>query len=153
MAATARVRMLVGFVALFAACATPDSPAPAPSPIPAAPSTVPPPATNVPPLSGPATSYHYSGPLLHPVSAWTTTSQYVLYDNGAFSLHFPSSPAGGGTAVGSYGQEGDRIGFRFVPGGNDAFATGILKGDLLEIRYSEIMVHSDYEDAVYRRSP
>ena len=30
-------------------------------------------------------------------------------------------------------------------------ATGILQGDLLEVRYSDIMQHSDFENAVYRR--
>jgi hypothetical protein len=29
---------------------------------------------------------------------------------------------------------------------------GTLKGDLLEVRYSEMMQHSDFENAVYRRS-
>ena len=32
------------------------------------------------------------------------------------------------------------------------FATGTLKGDLLEVRYGDSMQHSDFENAVYRRS-
>jgi hypothetical protein len=152
--------ILVGFLAFLAACASPNLPGPSPSPspipmptpVPAAPSPVPPPAANAPPLTGLATSYHFSGPLSYRVSPFTETSLYQLYENGAFALHYPTSPAGGGTAVGVYAREGDRIGFRFVPGGNQGFAIGTVNGDLLEIRYSEIMQHSDFEDAVYRRS-
>jgi hypothetical protein len=29
------------------------------------------------------------------------------------------------------------------------FATGTLKGDLLEVRYGDSMQHSDFENAVY----
>jgi hypothetical protein len=43
------------------------------------------------------------------------------------------------------------ITFRF-DGGDQGFATGTLKGDLLEVRYSERVQHSDFENAVYRRS-
>jgi hypothetical protein len=145
--------MLVGVLIFSAACSDLGAPSPLPTPSrtvsPPAPET---PAPEVPPLSGPATTYHFGGPLSYPVSPFTTTSRYVLYDNGAFSLHYPSSPAGGGTYVGVHAREGDRISFRFVPGGHDGTATGTLKGDSLEIRYSEIMQHADFEDAVYSRS-
>jgi hypothetical protein len=103
-------------------------------------------------LTGPATSYQYYGPILYPVSSFTVTSRYVLYDNGAFSLEYPSSPAGGGKLAGVYQRQGDGISFQFVPGGLDGTAKGTLNGDLLEIRYSEIMQHSDFENAVYIRS-
>lgn len=54
--------------------------------------------------------------------------------------------------LGTYRQDDDTISFRFSPG-DLVNATGTLKGDLLEVRYSEMMQQSDFENAVYRRSP
>ena len=51
--------------------------------------------------------------------------------------------------LGTYQQDYDTIGFRF--GGQDN-ATGTLKEDLLEVRYSDMMQQSDFENAVHRRS-
>ena len=98
----------------------------------------------VPPLIGPSTTYVFSGPLDYRVSHFTETSKYVLYDNGAFQLQYLI-----GTLTGAYERENDRISFRFAAGGD---AKGTLKSDVLEVRYSERMQHSDFENAAYKRS-
>jgi hypothetical protein len=54
--------------------------------------------------------------------------------------------------LGTYRQDNATITFRFHPSTGDRVdATGTLEGDLMEVRYSEIMQHSDFENAVYRR--
>ena len=100
----------------------------------------------VPPLSGPANTYEFSRQLEYPVSHFTLTSKYVLYENGAFALQY-ASPAG--ELPGAYLFENGRLSFRFAGGGD---ASGTLSGDVLEIRYSERMQHSDFENAAYKRS-
>ena len=110
----------------------------------------PPPPFDVPPLTGPSTLYRFSGPLLpaSQVQGYTTTSSYVLYDNGAFALRY-AAPAF--EYPGAYVREGDRISFRWGPAIH-ATATGTLNGEWLEVRYSDVLQHSDYENAVYRRA-
>jgi hypothetical protein len=78
----------------------------------------------------------------------------VLYNNSAFSLRYES--LGEGLYAGSYQQEAGRIIFDFGADGQrsqggqpEAIAT--LDGDLLKVRYSDQMQHSDFENAVYRR--
>ena len=100
-----------------------------------------------PPLSGPSKTYVFSGQLEYRVSLFTETSKYVLYENGAFSLQYVS-PAF--ELVGAYLLQDGRIGFAFSPSGS---ASGTLNGDVLEVRYEERMQHSDFENAVYKRSP
>ena len=73
----------------------------------------------------------------------------MLYENGAFSLQYPSFSDPG--YLGTYRQENDRITLDFNADGSWD-ASGTLNGDLLEVRYSEMMQHSDFENAVYRRS-
>lgn len=135
-------------VALCAACSDASRPT-APSPPPAAPAPAPPPQPppTVPPLSGPSRLFVYIGPLGYPVRHFTTGSQYVLYDNGAFALQYPFIAP----YTGVYREENGRIAFEFSPGGQEN-AVGSLDGDLLEVRYSERMQHADFEDAVYKRS-
>jgi hypothetical protein len=98
----------------------------------------------VPPLNGPSKTYVFSGQLDYPVSHFTETSKYVLYDNGAFQLQYLN-----GQLTGAYERENDRISFRFAGGGD---ANGTLNSGALEVRYSERMQHSDFENAVYKRS-
>ena len=76
----------------------------------------------------------------------TAGSEYLLYDNGVFGLRYAAFPH---VYVGLYQPENDTINFRFT---NQDIATGTLKGDLLEVRYSAMMQQSDFEDAVYRRT-
>ena len=133
-------------LALSIACSNADRPT-APGPIPtssAAPIVVYPPV--FPPRTGPAQTYVFSGPLEYRVSYFTEASQYVLYDNGAFALQYLIRR---GELVGAYRVEDGRIIFT-ITGGEDAIGT--LKGDVLEVRYSERMQHSDYENAAYKRS-
>jgi hypothetical protein len=56
--------------------------------------------------------------------------------------------------LGTYRQDNAAITFQFHPPStaDRVDATGTLQGDLMEVRYSEIMQHSDFENAVYRRS-
>ena len=69
----------------------------------------------------------------------------MLYDNGAFSFEYPSQLV---PYSGTYRQENGLIRFDFVANGSSD-ASGTLNGDLLEVRYNERMVHSDFENAVY----
>jgi hypothetical protein len=125
------------------------SPLPTTPALSAAPAPPAPPASPAPPLSGPSTTYRFSGPLDYPVHHFTETSSYVLYDNGAFGLRY-ESPSGF-TYTGSYRREDARIIFSFVSDGRQD-AVGTLRGDLLELRYGELMQHSDFDNAVYRRT-
>ncbi len=160
MTAMVRGGTLVGLLVFSVAC---DAQRPtAPSVFLTRSSTVPPPITpptpparpTVPPLTGPSTSYDFSGPLEHPVSDFTKTSRYVLYNSGAFSLRYEGPVAG--ELVGSYRQEAERIIFDFGADGisfdRQPEAIGTLNGDVLEVRYSDTLKQSDFENAAYRRS-
>jgi hypothetical protein len=123
---------------------------------PTAPSPVRPPTTITQPpqplpSGDPVATYVFSGTLDYPVRGFTNGSQYLLYDNGVFGLRYDAFAH---VYLGTYRQDNATITFRF--GGtwtsDQGIATGTLKGDLLEVRYSDIMVHSDFENAVYRRS-
>jgi hypothetical protein len=102
-----------------------------------------------PPLTGPATTYLFSEPLSYRVSDYTIGSKYVLYDNGAFTFQYPAQAV---PYLGAYRQENGGISFDFSPTDGSQDASGALNGDLLEVRYSLRMEHSDFENAVYRRS-
>ena len=159
MTAVVRRGTLVGLLAFCVACDAQRPTAPTslfapPSLASPAPPTVPAPAPG-PPLTGPSTTYHFSAPLDYPVRGFTSTSRYVLFNNGAFSLRYESLDEG--TFTGSYRQEDGRIIFDFggdgvgSQGGQpEAIAT--IDGDLLLVRYSDMMQHSDFESAVYRRA-
>lgn len=113
-------------------------------------STAPPPRpAEHPPIIGPATVYDFSGPLSYSVRGFTTTSRYVLYDNGTFALQYI-----GFEYPGSYEKDGGTVRFLFFPCPCDerSQAIGTLNGELLEVRYSEMMQHSDFENATYTRS-
>ena len=98
-----------------------------------------------PPLSGPSNTYVFSGELERPVTHYTAASQYVLYENGAFSFQYLTL---GAKMVGAYLLQDGRISFVFSGGGD---ASGTLNGDVLEI-VSDRMVQSDFENAVYKRA-
>ena len=156
MIATVRFGTLVGLLVFYVACDAQRPTAPSPPPSSTPPTAPSPPAPpSGPPLSGPSTTYHFSAPLDRPV-IYATTTKYVLYNNGAFSLRYDDAP--GVAYSGSYRQEDGRVLFDFgadgrgsVLGGPDA--TGTLNGDLLEVRYSfEMRVGADFEEAVYQRT-
>ena len=102
----------------------------------------------MPPLSGPSVSYDFSRELSYPTRTYTNTSQYVLYESGAFSLRY-AAPVG--DYVGTYREDAGRILFSFIADSRWD-ATGTLNGDSLEVRYNLIMELSDFENAVYRRA-
>lgn len=122
----------------------PPSPASTPPPIP--------PATNFPPPVGPSRTFTFDHALTPRVSDYTTRSRFVLYDNGAFALQF-ESPIG--EYRGGYTQSNGVITFEWEgwsvagPWG----ATGTLKDGTLTIRYNEVMIATDFEDAVYLLTP
>ena len=144
MSRSLRCGSLIVVLVLGLACGTePTGPGPVPTP----PSVPQPPPPTV-PSGEPVATYVFSGPLDYPFRAPTSGSQYLLYDNGVFGLRYD---AFAGVYLGTYQQNHDTISFWF--GGNPgSIATGTLKGDLLEVRYSDMMQHSDFENAVYRRS-
>ena len=102
-----------------------------------------------PPPSGPGRTFVFGRELLYPVSSYTSTSRFVLYDNGAFVLQYPSLVGPG--YRGEYQQVGASITFEWEgwsvagPWG----ATGSLSGDSLTVRYNSVMQWTDFEDAVY----
>jgi hypothetical protein len=122
----------------------PTAPSPVPTPQPA-------PPTVRPPISGfvPATIYRFSGPLAHPVSAYTSESRFVLDDHGRFSLESSVTPRG---YPGTYSHDNGVFTFQFD---DDARwqATGTLTGDSMVVRYNLVMHLTDFEDAVYRNAP
>jgi hypothetical protein len=137
-----RCGSLIGVLMLGLACGT-EQPT-APSAVSAPPTTTQPPQPL--PSGEPVATYVFSGPLDYAIRGFTTGSQYLLYDNGVFGLRYDAFAH---VYLGRYRQDNATITFLFDGAG---IATGTLKGDLLEVRYSDIMEHSDFENAVYRRS-
>ena len=80
------------------------------------------------------------------VAAW----QPLLCDNGVFGLRYDAFAH---VYLGTCRQDNATITYRFDAGWtwDRGDATGTLKGDLLEVRYSDIMQQSDFENAVYGR--
>jgi hypothetical protein len=164
-----RCGSLIGVLMLGLACGT-EGPT-APSAVRAPPTTTqppPPPTQPLPPHpSGePVATYVFSGPLDYAIRSFTTGSQYLLYDNGVFGLRYDAFSH---VYLGTYRQDNATITFRFDGAwtwdqgwsclsdsrptrGLCPFATGTLKEELLEVRYGDSMQHSDFENAVYRRS-
>lgn len=158
---------LIAGLLLASSCGTDGPAAPtvvvSPPPVTAAspqPAPAPPPL----PQGQPAATYTYSGPLDFSVREFTNRSEYLLYAGGVFALGYQD----GGRYVGTYRQEDASILFRFAEDwtwdqgwsclrdsrptqGRCPFASGTLKGDLMEIRYGDTMQHSDFENAVYQR--
>ena len=80
------------------------------------------------------------------VRDYTKASQFLLSDNGSFTLHYPS-----GDYRGTYTESAGTIAFEWEAGsrGGPWAATGTLVGDTLTLKYNLIMELSDFEDAVY----
>ena len=151
-----RARLMAAAVASFLLTAGPgcgDSArltAPSPMGEPSA-AVSPPPAaqpTPFPPLSGAATTYRFSEPLDYPVQDYTQRSSIVLYESGGCSLQYDSLP---GQLRGRYEQGEAGIRFYFSERTYPPDATGLVRGDVLEMRFSLNMQMSDFENAVYRR--
>jgi hypothetical protein len=142
-----RVGALVGCLFMLFACNNgPTAPTPLP---PSPPATVQPPPTSVlPPVSGNARAYVFNAPVSYQVRGYTMMSRYVLRSGGTFSLQYASL---GIEYVGTFTEDNGIVSFRFAADGRwDAIGT--VSGDSLEVRYNVVMEHSDFENAVYRRS-
>ena len=153
MDATVRRGAVVILLVLTAACAdaVPTSPTgtpPSPSGTPPSPSETPP--TNFPPSSGPARTFVFERELSYPVRDYTKNSRFILFDNGAFELHYPT--IGSRPYRGSYTDENGLLNFRWE-GCCGWGATGRLEGISLKVQYSLNMQMSDFEEAVYVRMP
>jgi hypothetical protein len=115
-------------------------------------STPPPVGVPLPPLSGAATTFRFSEPLENfgvvRVSPYTARSTFVLYESGGCTLEYADLS---GQLRGRFERDGDAIRFYFGENRVGVDASGLLSGDLLEVRFSEIMQHSDFENAIYRR--
>ena len=154
MNSTRRCGAIVVLFVLAAACGSSGPTAPTvASQASAFPSPTPPPATEFPPLSGPSRTFVFDRELSYRVNDYTKKSRFILYDNGAFVLQFPSVGEGG--YRGGYEGADGVIAFQWEgwnvvgPWG----ATGTLKGDSLTVRYNDVMLWTDFEDAVYVRIP
>jgi hypothetical protein len=112
-----------------------------------------PPAKVFPPLSGPSRTFIFDRELSYPVKDYTRKSHFVLYDNGAFVLRFPSVGEGG--YRGGYTDANGVITFEWE-GWNVAGpwgATGTLIGNSLTVQYNEVMQFTDFESASYVLMP
>ena len=148
MRAVIRCGTILALLVLSVACSDPplpSAPTPVPSPVVPAP---PPPAVTVPPREGPSNLYVFSHPLEYPVKVYTTNSTYVLCETGAFALQYWTV---GRPHVGTYQREKNRILFSFA-WDLRWNVVGTINGDSLEVRYNDIMVHTDFENAVYTRA-
>jgi hypothetical protein len=86
-------------------------------------------------------------------SDYTRNSRFVVYENGAFVLQYPTA-----SLRGSYRDANGVIMFLFEfqgrsfdEAGDDV--TGTLRGDALTSQFEENMQHADFEDAVYVLMP
>src|SRR5262245_37404118 len=94
MKTTVRRLSVVVLLGLCSACGGPPSTAPSPAIQPLAPPVLPapPPSPTFPPLAGPSRTFVFDHELTYSVSDYTRKSRFVLYDNGAFVLQYPSLP-------------------------------------------------------------
>ena len=132
--------VLLGLLALSAACSNEAAPT---MPLATTGVFVPPAA----PVFIEPGSYQFSAPLSpYPVSDYTITSKYVLFESGAFFLQLRP---GGHEIAGTYRSENGYIEFQFT--GSQWGATGTVTGDMLEVRYNDWAFAADFENAVYKR--
>jgi hypothetical protein len=114
---------------------------------PLGPSSTPLPSIDLPAFSGPSRTFTFDRESSYHVHDYTKSSQFVLYDDGAFVLQY----VGVGEYRGRYEGTNGALTFEWE-GSNTAGpwgATGVLIGDSLTVHYSEIMQLTDFEDAVY----
>jgi hypothetical protein len=76
--------------------------------------------------------------------------RYVLYADSTFNLQYDGIP----TFPGIYSRADSTITFKFkAPSVVAAWlAGGIFRGDLLVVKYNDVMLLSDFEDGAYMRS-
>ena len=132
--------VLATLVPLALACSDVTGPVDTPLP-PSSQPTVP----AFPATTGPAAIYVEQNSLYPPYS-----TRFVLYENGAFALQFPSSglPL---EFAGAYTRTDSLVTFEWRS--SRAWgATGILRGDELVVRYNVLMQMTDFVDGTYVRS-
>lgn len=101
---------------------------------------------SIPPLSGPSRVFVFAHESTEQVRDYTRSSSFVLFDDGAFVLKYPS-----GEYHGAYTVANDIVTFEWEgwslagPWG----ATGTLDGDTLTVQYNTVMDLSDFENAAY----
>ena len=115
-----------------------------------------PPKISFPPLSGPSRTFVFDRELSYAVRDFTRQSRFVLYENGAFGLYYPTIAY---VYRGAYQGANGVLMFRFDSSTGRSVdepwddATGTLKGDSLTLEYDDIMQHADFENAVYVLTP
>lgn len=126
------------------------------------PPVLPPPASSTspkisfPPLSGPSRTFVFDRERSYAVRDFTRQSRFVLYDNGAFGLHYPSIAY---VYRGAYRETNGVVMLLFDSSTGRSVdeawddATGILRGSSLTVEYDELMQHADFENAVYVLTP
>ena len=137
---------VLAVVVSFSACSgSPTAPTPkAPDAVVPVPAPAP---TPVPDGAQVRTFAFVSSTPAYAVRDYTKVSEFLLNDNGTFTLHYP----GIGDYRGTYTEAGGTIVFQWE-GGSAAGpwgATGTLVGDKLTVNYNLIMELTDFEDAVY----
>ena len=93
------------------------------------------------PLPGALRTFVFQRELAPPALAYTRASKFILSDTGAFALDL----AGRGESRGTYQQTGTTLTFHF----GAWFATGVLDGNTLTVRYDAYTQMADFEDAIY----
>ena len=157
MTVIARSIACIALLAPAMAC-TDSRPPSAPSSIPQTPSVAPTPVPTplravpgFPPVSRPARVYGGVE------STWATSyhgsplaSRYLLYLDGTFALQYSSANYPFFEYPGTYREENGRIRFDFSDDGRWS-ATGTVDDKSLTVKYNDMMIHSDFEDASYPR--
>jgi len=133
--------MLGGAVACAADSPTITQPAQFPPPIPA---PTPAPAPVFPAPTHSATIYDRVT-----ASSIPGASRYVVYDDSTFSLQYLSPRFGFFEYRGTYSRADSMVTLRFDANSNAWFASAILKGRSLIVKYNLDMQLSDFEDGLY----
>jgi hypothetical protein len=139
------------FILIVVGCAAcEDARITAPTAVTATLSTPTPAASVFPQLQGQSRAFNFDRALSYPVSSYTRSSRMILYDNGAFVLEYPA-----GVYRGRYTEAGGAMNFLWEgwSGAGPWGATGTIASETLTIEYNAVMSMSDFENAVYTRSP
>lgn len=146
--------VMLGLIAILsAACSDSVRPLPtAPTPPTAG---VPPPVIAAPPfpaVTKPARIYvATTDPSYVDYHGGTLKVRYVLYDDRAFVLQYTSARFGNFEYPGTYVERNGEVFFDFGSSTGAWGATATITDRLLTVTYSELMHHSDFEDAVFER--
>jgi len=157
-------RWLVGTVAFFVAAATacldlqgPADPYlyPVPPSNPVSPLPQPVPQNPPPPFPAvPNTAVIYQGPeSLYDSYAWyhgsRVPTRYVFFADSSFQLQFASYRFGIFQYAGRYSRTESVVTFTWEGSGGSWETSATLRGDTLDVRYNETMIHSDFVEGRY----